>query len=259
MTEEEWCKGASPKPLLSFISRKATARTSNKRKLRLFSCACVMRLTSILNDDRLWKVVSSVERAADVENPEALIRDCREVMTKVTTPESGNDESTWRICRDAVQALTIPHANGTAKLAAEKAKVASGCHAWMLAQPEGQPKIHGGALSDPRIKPLSVALHRAWEIERAAQARLLRDLFGNPFRPVTFNRSWLTHTVTNLAAAIYEERQLLSGLFDNQRMAVLADALEEAGCNDASVLGHLRGGGDHVRGCWAVDLLAGKE
>jgi hypothetical protein len=88
---------------------------------------------------------------------------------------------------------------------------------------------------------------------------LFRDIFGNPFRPVTFNAAWRTSTVTNLAAAIYEDRHLPSGLFDNQRMAVLADALEDAGCDSTDILGHLRGGGEHVRGCHVIDLVLGKE
>jgi hypothetical protein len=89
-------------------------------------------------------------------------------------------------------------------------------------------------------------------------AALVRDIFGNPFRPVTLDPCWLTPTVTNLAQAVYDDRQMPSGLFDNQRMGILADALEEAGCHNADILGHLRGGGEHVRGCWAVDLILGR-
>jgi hypothetical protein len=95
--------------------------------------------------------------------------------------------------------------------------------------------------------------------ENYYQSRLLRDILVNPFRPATFNRSWLTPTVMSLAAVIYEERHLPSGRFDNGRLAVLADALEEAGCDDADILGHLRGGGDHVRGCWALDLVLDRK
>jgi hypothetical protein len=87
----------------------------------------------------------------------------------------------------------------------------------------------------------------------------LRDIFSNPFRPITLDDSWLTPTVTNLAQAIYDARQLPSGLFDNQRLGVLADALEDAGCNNADILGHLRGSGEHVRGCWVVDLVLGRK
>ena len=61
------------------------------------------------------------------------------------------------------------------------------------------------------------------------------------------------------AQAAYEERELPSGHLSPTRLAVLADALEEAGCRDADLLAHLRAPGPHVRGCWALDLLLGKE
>jgi hypothetical protein len=65
--------------------------------------------------------------------------------------------------------------------------------------------------------------------------------------------------VVSVARAAYEERQLPAGTLDNTRLAVLADAVEEAGCTDAALLGHCRGAGPHVRGCWAVDALLGKS
>jgi hypothetical protein len=90
---------------------------------------------------------------------------------------------------------------------------------------------------------------------------VLVDLFGNPFRPVALNPTWLSWndgTVAKLAQAAYDERLLPSGQLDSARLAVLADAAEEAGCTDADLLGHLRGPAPHVRGCFAVDLLLGK-
>jgi hypothetical protein len=98
--------------------------------------------------------------------------------------------------------------------------------------------------------------------ERAAQAELLRCIFGNPFRPATVNSAWLTWndaTIPRLAQAAYEQRSMPTGHLDSARLAVLADALEEAGVTDAWLLEHLRGPGPHVRGCWVVDLLLGKE
>jgi len=100
---------------------------------------------------------------------------------------------------------------------------------------------------------------RSWRAERKAQVSLVRDIFGNPFRPVALDPAWRTPTVTALATAAYEERILPSGNLDTQRLAILADALEDAGCGDAEMLTHLRGDGPHVRGCWVVDLLLGKE
>jgi hypothetical protein len=90
------------------------------------------------------------------------------------------------------------------------------------------------------------------------QVLLLLCIFGNPFRPVVINSAWLTATVVSLAAVAYEERNLPSGLLDSARLAILADALEDAGCTDATLLDHLRGPGPHVRGCFALDLVLGK-
>jgi hypothetical protein len=94
--------------------------------------------------------------------------------------------------------------------------------------------------------------------EATAQAGLLRDLFGNPFRPVSFDPAWLTPDVRGLARTAYEERTMPSGELDPVRLAVLADALEEAGAGE-DILGHLRGPGPHVRGCWVIDGLTGRE
>ncbi|HEX4607492.1 MAG TPA: hypothetical protein VH092_04730 [Urbifossiella sp.] len=86
--------------------------------------------------------------------------------------------------------------------------------------------------------------------EQAAQTELVRDIFGNTFRHVLFDPSWRTSAAVALARSMYDSR-------DFSAAPVLADALEEAGCEDAAVLGHLRGGGGHVRGCWCVDGVLG--
>jgi hypothetical protein len=79
----------------------------------------------------------------------------------------------------------------------------------------------------------------------------VRDIFGNPFRPVTADPQWLTPTVVTLAQTIYADRA-----FD--RLPILADALEDAGCDEADILTHCRADEPHVRGCWVVDLVLGK-
>jgi hypothetical protein len=88
--------------------------------------------------------------------------------------------------------------------------------------------------------------------------RLLNEVHGNPFRPVTLDPAWQAPQVVALAQAAYEQRELPSGTLGATRLAVLADALEDAGCTGQTILDHLRGPGPHVRGCWAVDLLLGK-
>ena len=83
------------------------------------------------------------------------------------------------------------------------------------------------------------------------QVFLLRDIFGNPYRAVCFDPSWITPQVFALAQGIYEQQA-----FD--QMPYLANTLEEAGCMDADILHHCRQSGKHVKGCWAVDLVLGK-
>jgi hypothetical protein len=94
-----------------------------------------------------------------------------------------------------------------------------------------------------------------------ASCSLLRDIAGNHFQQVAPDPAWLSwngNTVVTLAQAAYEERQLPTGVLDGARLAILADALEEAGCTDVAILNHCRGPGPHVRGCWVLDLLLGK-
>jgi len=92
-----------------------------------------------------------------------------------------------------------------------------------------------------------------WDAELSCLAAMLRDIFGPlPFRPVPLEPTWLTPTVVKLAQTIYDR-------YAFNRLPVLADALEEAGCTKADILAHCRQPGEHVRGCWVVDLLLGKE
>jgi hypothetical protein len=90
------------------------------------------------------------------------------------------------------------------------------------------------------------------ECEQFHQCGLVRDIFGNPFRPIAFDPSWHTSTVVALATGIYEEKA-----FD--RMPILADALQDAGCDNEEILQHCRGENVHVRGCFVVDLLLGRK
>jgi hypothetical protein len=96
--------------------------------------------------------------------------------------------------------------------------------------------------------------------ELVAHAALLRDLFGPlPFRPLAIAASWRTPEVLTLARQAAEDRLLPEGTLAPARLGVLAAALEAAGCTDAELLGHLRGPGPHVRGCWALDVVVGKQ
>jgi hypothetical protein len=90
-----------------------------------------------------------------------------------------------------------------------------------------------------------------WEKE-AVQCDLVRDVFGNPFRPVAFSPSWRTDTAVALARQMYESR-------DFGATPILADALQDAGCDSEDVLNHCRGEGPHVRECWVVDLVLDRK
>ncbi len=90
------------------------------------------------------------------------------------------------------------------------------------------------------------------EDPRTYLSAALRDIFGNPSRPVAVDPSWRTSTTTALAAQMYDSR-------DFSAMPILADALQDAGCENTDILDHCRGPGQHARGCWVVDLVLGKE
>jgi hypothetical protein len=93
---------------------------------------------------------------------------------------------------------------------------------------------------------------QAVRVAEAALCKSLRDIFGNPFHPVEFSLSWRTGTAFTLAGQMYESR-------DFSAMPILADALQDSGCDNADILDHCRGPGLHVRGCWVVDLVLGRE
>jgi hypothetical protein len=91
-----------------------------------------------------------------------------------------------------------------------------------------------------------------WEGQELPESwrSLFDDVFGDTFRPVAFEPAWRTDTAVSLARQMYESR-------DFSLMPILADALQDADCNDGQLLGHCRGPGPHIRGCWAVDLVLG--
>ncbi len=86
----------------------------------------------------------------------------------------------------------------------------------------------------------------------ADRVRFIRDIFGNPFRPVAFSPRWRTQYAVAIAQKMYDERNFAA-------MPILADALEETGCDNIEVLTHCREPGTHVRGCWVVDLVLDRE
>ncbi len=136
----------------------------------------------------------------------------------------------WTVCH-AINALVVAEDPGMARLVGVRWDY---LHPKLIAE-EGLPVIG-----------------TRWYTEVLAQCNLVRDIFGNPFRPVVLAPAWQTANVVGLAQTIYDERA-----FD--RMPILGDALEDAGCTNADILNHCRQPGEHVRGCWVVDLLLGKK
>jgi len=92
----------------------------------------------------------------------------------------------------------------------------------------------------------------AYAAESAAHCDIIRDIFGNPYRKVNFHKQWRTDTAVALAKQMYDSR-------DFSAMPILADALQDAGCDNDDILNHCRDPKQvHVRGCWVVDLVMGR-
>jgi hypothetical protein len=223
-----------PQEMLGFLAGRAS-----ERKLRLFACACVRRAWRLLEDRRGRHAVEVAERYADGQ---ATGEEMAAARAAVRTAA----EDAWAAALDAEDARAV------ALFAAREA-------AWDTAWYAGWAAARGAAWAAAMVPARGAARAATWD---AALVALLRDLFGNPFRPVSVDPAWLAWqggTVARLAQAAYDERDLPSGRLDPARLAVLADALEEAGCSDPALLGHLRSGGEHARGCLAVDALLGKS
>ena len=234
MTESEWLACTDPQQILEFVRGRAS-----DRKLRLFTCACCRRVWEALTDERSRSAVEAAERYADG------LAGREELAAQAEAAEAPAAAGASARAREAVVS-PVPHVTQAALAATgERAEPTMRADATIWA---------AWATSEAARVP---------DQERRHQCALLRDLFGAvPFRPIPLDPAWLTWSggmVPRLAQAAYEQRELPAGTLDVARLAVLADALEEAGHDQVDVLGHLRGPGPHVRGCWAVDLLLGKE
>ena len=231
MTEAEWLAGTDPRPMLDVFWGR-----SRDRKLRLFACACVRRVWDFLADPRSRMAVEVAERFADGGATWAELQVAFNAAWAAGHGFAGH--------ADVAEAAALECASYDSFAAARNASLAAAqAAAWSA------PRTVAGEAG------VYDALADALGDAQADQCTLLRELIGNPFRPVNLPAhvlTWNDGTVSRLAGLVYAERR-----WDD--LPVLADALEEAGCSDAAILAHLRGGGEHVRGCWAVDWLLGKE
>ncbi len=296
MNEQQWMKSEDPQAMLHCLVAQSVhghlhglCYKPSDRKMRLFACACVRQVWPLLTDDALCNKCEGRGRI-DVGGTLPLVKglcpDCK---------------GTGRINRSR-NAVEVAERFADGDITVEKlneARLTS-----MSAATQG-PSFY---VSQCCQQQASFAARYTMDIiAPSVRAALLREVFGNPFRPVTlptmpvkcrkcgcetlygdgppldaqgFTQTfwckacqhkqpwnpqwlkcpWLTHTVLSLAQAVYDERRPDgSGLLQCQRMLVLSDALEEAGCTDDRLLGELRSAGPHYRGCWAIDLVLGKQ
>ena len=189
-------------------------RRATDRKLRLFACACCRRVWDTLPDHECRAAVVAAERFADLE------------ATRAEMAAAAARVTTWRPWQ-------IPYRAAAA--------------AWHAAA-----DIPAGDAAHYAAYHSAEADEAPHEAVRLALGGLLKDVFGNPFRPVAFDPRWRSDPAVALASGMYSDRA-----FDC--LPILADALEEAGCDHSDLLAHCRDYGPHVRGCWVIDQVLGRE
>jgi hypothetical protein len=234
MTEKEWQTCREWSWLLGHVGKYGgvTRSKGGRRQLRLFGCACVRRIWRLLRDPRSRRAVEIAELYADGLASSAELRDA-EREAKAANVEAHRKAKDARTTQDPAAARS-------------SAAFAAWCVALPLAWSAGRSAPCGAEIAVWFTKPG----------ERKAYCALLRDIFGNPFRPApAIDPRWLAWNdgaVLRLARSLYDGKKFT-------RLGELADLLKKAGCKDAQLLRHLRSSGPHVRGCWALDALLGKE
>jgi hypothetical protein len=220
MTEWEWQACLDPQRMLCDCCQEAS-----ERKLRLLACAC---LRMVEGEGWYFELSSRV----------------REVLVEAERHADGRTTSRERIKAPHQPWKERPHF-------AEPFGMAS----WGLVARTGFDAAIRTAVLVVRELSRKRYSRESQEVGNRALgeiAALVRDVFGPlSFRQVATDPSWLTSTAVILAKGVYDSRA-----FD--RLPILADALQDAGCENTEILDHCRGGGPHVRGCWVVDLVLGK-
>jgi len=206
------------------------------RKARLFACACCRRVWELLSQRGDREAVEAAERFADEQ---------------ITVQK-------LEVFHDATQ-QALPGALGLmgAKYPSYVASSPWGSHTIAAAAAGGAITLLLDSTSRPNAG--SEVLEQVIMQESRAQCDLLRDIVGDPFSHVVFAPDWFTPAITTQAAEVYDHRALPAGTLNHARLGTLADTLEEARCTDQAILGHLRGPGLHVRGCWVIDGLLDKK
>jgi hypothetical protein len=264
MTESDWWGCLEPNRMLEFL---AGSGKLSARKARLFGVAACSRVCRLVPEDRIakedrialamlvteWfdeeKVLLAAERFADGTATQTELAAAAQAATsgRLLPRLGGRNLTAFNSIISALSLVTLPPDS--------------------LLTPETiQARLGGYHAATAAGYARGEIGHPAWGEgymeETMAQCRLLRDLFFNPVRTLqTLSPdilTWQEGLVVRMAVTLCEERSLPGGELDAARLAVLGDALEDAGCTDAELLAHLRGPGPHVLGCWAVDLVTGK-
>jgi hypothetical protein len=236
VTETEWLGCEDPEQLLRFLHH-----DSSERKLRLFCAGYCRRIWNLLTDERSRKAVEVAERYADgsanAAELDTALEAAKRAIPHVGHSPSGPEEQAAAAAAEAA-AATDPEAAARSVWGwARNVKLAQ-CFRETTSSPfpEDAKRVRDVAFSESAMEGVA----------------LLRDLFNNPFRPITIDPNWRTPKVLAFSQDIYEKRAFI-------RMHELADALERAGCASPDILIHCREPGEHVRGCWLLDLLLGKR
>jgi hypothetical protein len=229
VTEAEWLACQNPIAPVAFV-----APTADPRKMRLFLCACGARvLAATPQDRRLFRgyYAGSFEQ---LERALGVVEQFAEGRVGIDALEQARGEA-----RDALYVPGHIDYGGETGLWREVAAVEAAAQDSLLFAVEACLRATHGYLPQ--------ADEERW------QAAVLRDVFGNPFRPVEFDPVWRTDTAQTLARQMYELR-------DFGAMPILADALQDAGCETEDVLNHCRDASHlHVRGCWVLDAVLGRD
>jgi hypothetical protein len=233
MDENEWFESADPEAMFAGIQNRIA-----ERKQRLFACACVRSVWHNLRDESFRRLAELAEEVADGR---ASI-DRLESEGKILFEADPHISFVRVLNNPPVSAMVAARNLGFRAVPLSIGQVVR------FALLSAAPCEPGGSTADSPLQGSEA---------KQAHARLLADLFrdivGNPFRPITLHPDWLAWDdgiVRRLAEAMYEGRRF-------QELPVLADALEDAGCDVPEVLDHLRGRGVHASGCWALDLARG--
>jgi hypothetical protein len=231
MNETDWLAGTDPLAMLDHVGVGVS-----DRKLRLFACACVRHKWALIPHRRQRGAVELAERLAEGRAKEAELEDARQRA------------QTWGYeAPEFERGIYQAAAHTLAESAMEAAREACGS---ILQHAANEAAFE--AISGEDESRLSAAASAA---EGRALGRLAVEVFGNPFRPLKVERAWLTASdgaALAMARWIDEEWRI-------DEMPYLADALTDAGCSADALIRHLRDEGPHVRGCWALDALLGRQ